>query len=250
MAELKCPHCGQFFSVDDTELSSIIQQIRNSEFDRDVHERLEELRRSMDEKRELELKNVENEIRLESRTAHDNEISKLKEQLQREKETVQKLEQRLEAGDTEKKLAVMEAVKQAEDEKRGLEHALSSQKDRYEILLNEKEKEVALYKDLKTQMSTKMVGETLEQHCETEFNRLRATAFKDSYFEKDNDSRSGSKGDYIFRETDSSGAEIVSIMFEMKNEMDTTATKHKNEDFFKELDKDRKEKNCEYAVLV
>ncbi|MBR1523077.1 MAG: DUF2130 domain-containing protein [Lachnospiraceae bacterium] len=250
MAELKCPHCGQFFSVDDTELSSIIQQIRDNEFDRDVHERLEELKKNMDEKRELELKSVENEIRLENKTAHDNEIQKLKDQLQKEKDAVQRLEQKLDAGATEKKLAVMEAVKQAEDEKRSLEHELSSQKDRYEILLDEKEKEVALYKDLKTQMSTKMVGETLEQHCETEFNKLRATAFRNAYFEKDNDARSGSKGDYIFRETDESGAEIISIMFEMKNEMDTTATKHKNEDFFKELDKDRKEKNCEYAVLV
>ena len=250
MAELKCPHCGQFFSVDDTELSSIIQQIRDNEFDRDVHERLEELKKNMDEKRELELKSVENEIRLENKTAHDNEIQKLKDQLQKEKDAVQRLEQKLDAGATEKKLAVMEAVKQAEDEKRSLEHELSSQKDRYEILLDEKEKEVALYKDLKTQMSTKMVGETLEQHCETEFNKLRATAFRNVYFEKDNDARSGSKGDYIFRETDESGAEIISIMFEMKNEMDTTATKHKNEDFFKELDKDRKEKNCEYAVLV
>ena len=144
----------------------------------------------------------------------------------------------------------MEAMKQAEDEKRGLEHELSAQKDRYEILLDEKEKEVSLYKDLKTRMSTKMVGETLEQHCETEFNKLRATAFKDAYFEKDNDVRTGSKGDYIYREMDESGAELISIMFEMKNETDTTSTKHKNEDFFKELDKDRREKNCEYAVLV
>ena len=250
MADLKCPHCGRFFTVDDTELGSIIQQIRDSEFNKDVHERLEELTRSMDEKMELQLRNKENEVRLEAKTAHEEELQELKDALLKEREASQGLRQKLEASDTERKLAVMEAMKQAEDEKRGLEHELSAQKDRYEILLDEKEKEVSLYKDLKTRMSTKMVGETLEQHCETEFNKLRATAFKDAYFEKDNDVRTGSKGDYIYREMDESGAELISIMFEMKNETDTTSTKHKNEDFFKELDKDRREKNCEYAVLV
>ena len=250
MADLKCPHCGRFFSVDDTELGSIIRQIRDNEFDKDVHERLEELTRSMDEKHELELKNKENEVRLESKTAHEEELRELKDALSKEREASQGLRQRIETSETEKKLAVMEAVKQSEDEKRELEHELATQKDRYEILLDEKEKEVALYKDLKTRMSTKMVGETLEQHCEIEFNKLRATAFKDAYFEKDNDARTGSKGDYIYREKDESGAELISIMFEMKNETDTTSTKHKNEDFFKELDKDRREKNCEYAVLV
>ena len=250
MADLKCPHCGRFFSVDDTELGSIIRQIRDNEFDKDVQERLEELTRSMDEKHELELKNKENEVRLESKTAHEEELQELKDALSKEREASQGLRQRIETSETEKKLAVMEAVKQSEDEKRELEHELTTQKDRYEILLDEKEKEVALYKDLKTRMSTKMVGETLEQHCEIEFNKLRATAFKDAYFEKDNDARTGSKGDYIYRETDESGAELISIMFEMKNETDTTSTKHKNEDFFKELDKDRREKNCEYAVLV
>ncbi len=250
MADLKCPHCGRFFSVDDTELGSIVRQIRDSEFDKDVHKRLEELTKSMDEKMELQLKNKENEVRLEAKTAHEEELQELKDALIKEREASQGLRQRIETSETEKKLAVMEALKQSEDEKRGFEHELLAQKDRYEILLDEKEKEVALYKDLKTRMSTKMVGETLEQHCETEFNKLRATAFKDAYFEKDNDARTGSKGDYIYRETDESGAELISIMFEMKNETDTTSTKHKNEDFFKELDKDRKEKNCEYAVLV
>ncbi|MBO4337092.1 MAG: DUF2130 domain-containing protein [Lachnospiraceae bacterium] len=250
MADLKCPHCGRFFTVDDTELSSIIRQIRDSEFDRDVHERLEELTRNMEEKHELELQNRENEILLKSRGDHEKELEELKESLQKEKDAVQKLRQRIEAGETEKKLAVMEAVKQAEEEKHDIEHRLASQKDRYELLLDEKEKEVELYKDLKTRMYTKMVGETLEQHCEIEFNKLRATAFKDAYFEKDNDARGGSKGDYIYREDDGAGTELISIMFEMKNEMDTTSTKHKNEDFFKELDKDRREKGCEYAVLV
>ncbi len=264
MADLKCPHCGRYFTVDDTELSSIIKQIRDSEFEKDLSERLEELTRNMEEKHELELKGIENEVLLKAREArekdkeellktreeHEKEKEVLKEDLQRERETVQRLKQKIDAGETEKKLAVMEAVKRSEDEKRDIEHKLAAQKDRYELLLDEKEKEVQLYKDMKTRMSTKMVGESLEQHCETEFNKLRATAFRNAYFEKDNDARSGSKGDFVFREKDESGCELVSIMFEMKNEMDETATKHKNEDFFKELDKDRREKNCEYAVLV
>lgn len=143
-----------------------------------------------------------------------------------------------------------EAVKKVEDEKKDLETQLTQEKDREKILLEQKDEQIAYYKDLKTKMSTKMVGETLEQHCEIQFNQLRATAFRNAYFEKDNDARTGSKGDYIYRETDANGVEIISIMFEMKNEMDETATKHKNEDFYKELEKDRREKNCEYAVLV
>ncbi|MBR1910036.1 MAG: DUF2130 domain-containing protein, partial [Lachnospiraceae bacterium] len=133
---------------------------------------------------------------------------------------------------------------------RDLEHKLAEEKSKEELLLKQKDDQIAYYKDLKTRMSTKMIGETLEQHCEEEFNKLRATAFRNAYFEKDNDIRTGSKGDFIYRECDENGVEIISIMFEMKNEMDTTATKHKNEDFFKELDKDRREKSCEYAVLV
>ncbi|MCR4851093.1 MAG: DUF2130 domain-containing protein, partial [Lachnospiraceae bacterium] len=154
------------------------------------------------------------------------------------------------AAEDKKKIAVMEAVNKVEAEKRDIENELSNEKEKGKILLKEKDEQIEYYKDLKQRMSTKMVGETLEQHCEIQFNQLRATAFKNAYFEKDNDARSGSKGDYIYRECDENGIEIISIMFEMKNEMDETATKHKNEDFFKELDKDRNEKNCEYAVLV
>ena len=148
-----------------------------------------------------------------------------------------------------------QAVRQKErlramKEKKELESQLTHEKDKGKLLLEQKDEQIAYYRDLKTKMSTKMVGETLEQHCEIQFNQLRATAFRNAYFEKDNDSRSGSKGDYIYRETDENGVELISIMFEMKNEMDETATKHKNEDFYKELDKDRKQKNCEYAVLV
>ena len=196
MSELKCPHCGQVFNVDNAELSSIFSQIRDSEFDRDVKKRLGELEAHMQEKHELELDARINEIKLKNREAHDKELKK------------------------------------------------------FEDTLREKDELIAYYKDLKSRMSTKMVGESLEQHCEDEFNALRPTAFRNAYFEKDNDAASGSKGDFIYRECDENGVEIISIMFEMKNEMDETATKHRNEDFFKELDKDRREKNCEYAVLV
>ena len=250
MSELKCPHCGQMFTIDDTELNSIVQQIRDSEFEKDLHNRLAEIQKNMAEKHELELERQESDIRLQEKEAHDKEIQKLKNQIQKEKDKAQKLKIQIDNNENQKELAVMKAVQKVEDEKRDLERDLSNQKDRYEILLDEKEKQVELYKDMKTRMSTKMVGETLEQHCEIEFNKLRATAFRNAYFEKDNDAKSGSKGDFIYRETDENGTELISIMFEMKNEMDTTATKHKNEDFFKELDKDRKEKNCEYAVLV
>ena len=156
---------------------------------------------------------------------------------------LQKLKAQLVRTETENKLAVAGAVKQVELER-------DRQRAEYEALLREKQTEVDFYKDLKARMSTKMIGETLEQHCETEFNRLRPTAFRSAYFEKDNDASGGSKGDYIYRETDETGAEVISIMFEMKNEMESTEHKHKNEDFFAKLDRDRKAKGCEYAVLV
>ncbi len=283
MAELKCPHCGQAFTVDDTELSSIVQQIRDKEFEKDLTRRTEELERHLQEKHALELSSIEDKVVLKTRQQYEEELEKLREEkekeaeqlkdmLRKEQEKNTKLSLEMQSNDDRQKLAVMEAVKKVEDEKQAkldeltekvhateielsekahdLENQLQQEKERGKVLLEQKEKEVEFYKDLKTKMSTKMVGETLEQHCEIQFNQLRATAFKNAYFEKDNDARSGSKGDYIYRETDENGVEIISIMFEMKNEMDETATKHKNEDFFKELDKDRKEKNCEYAVLV
>ncbi|WP_026519850.1 DUF2130 domain-containing protein [Butyrivibrio sp. FCS006] len=294
MAELKCPHCGQAFTVDDTELSSIVQQIRDKEFEKDLTRRTEELQRHLNEVHAKELESIEDKVVLKTRQQYEEEINKLKEEktkeieklkeekaseadklkelLRKEQEKNTKLSLEMQSSDDRQKLAVMEAVKKVEDEKQArldeltrkahetelelsekahdLENQLQQEKDRGKVLLEQKEKEVEFYKDLKTKMSTKMVGETLEQHCEIQFNQLRATAFRNAYFEKDNDIRSGSKGDYIYRETDDNGVEIISIMFEMKNEMDETASKHKNEDFFKELDKDRKEKNCEYAVLV
>ncbi|SFU55266.1 DUF2130 domain-containing protein [Butyrivibrio sp. INlla21] len=268
MAELKCPHCGQAFTVDDTELGSIMKQIRDKEFEKDLSSRVSELEKHYKEKHELELAAKENEIILKSRSQyekekedHRKELEDLQAKLNKALEEKSLLSMEIKGAEDKTKLAVLEAVNKVEseknklaaalnDEKHELENALLQEKEKGKILLEQKEKEVEFYKDLKTKMSTKMVGETLEQHCEIQFNQLRATAFKNAYFEKDNDARSGSKGDYIYRECDENGVEIISIMFEMKNEMDETATKHKNEDFFKELDKDRNEKKCEYAVLV
>lgn len=250
MAELKCPHCGQAFTVDDTELSSIVQQIRDKEFEKDIKNRISELKEHMMMTHRLEMEAKENEIKLMSQKEYDKEIQKLKSQLDKATEKSAKLQAQLESSEDKKIIAVMEAVKKVEEEKKDLESQLIHEKDKGKLLLEQKDEQIAYYRDLKTKMSTKMVGETLEQHCEIQFNQLRATAFRNAYFEKDNDSRSGSKGDYIYRETDENGVELISIMFEMKNEMDETATKHKNEDFYKELDKDRKQKNCEYAVLV
>ncbi len=268
MAELKCPHCGQAFTVDDTELGSIMKQIRDKEFEKDLSNRVSELEKHYREKHELELAAKENEIILKSKSQyekekedHRKELEELQAKLNKALEEKSLLSMEIKGAEDKTKLAVLEAVNKVEseknkltaalnDEKHELENALLQEKEKGKILLEQKEKEVEFYKDLKTKMSTKMVGETLEQHCEIQFNQLRATAFKNAYFEKDNDARSGSKGDYIYRECDENGVEIISIMFEMKNEMDETATKHKNEDFFKELDKDRNEKKCEYAVLV
>lgn len=250
MAELKCPHCGQAFTVDDTELSSIVQQIRDKEFKKDLEKRISELKDHMLMTHRLEMEAKENEIKLMSQNEHEKEIQKLKSQLEKATEKSAKLQAQLDSSEDKKIIAVMEAVKKVEEEKKDLESQLTHEKDKGKLLLEQKDEQIAYYRDLKTRMSTKMVGETLEQHCEIQFNQLRATAFRNAYFEKDNDSRSGSKGDYIYRETDENGVELISIMFEMKNEMDETATKHKNEDFYKELDKDRKQKNCEYAVLV
>ena len=257
MAELKCPHCGQAFTVDDAELSSIISQIRDKEFNKDIEKRIEELENNLEEKHKIELDSLRNQVILEINESHSKELDKLKKQIEKAESDKTKLENdkiklqnEIDNAKDKQKIAVLEAVKDVEEEKHRLEKDIQSEKEKAQILLKEKDSQIEFYKDLKTKMSTKMVGETLEQHCETQFNQLRATAFPNAYFEKDNDARSGSKGDYIYRETDEYDNEIISILFDMKNEMDTTATKHKNEDFFKELDKDRREKNCEYAVLV
>lgn len=257
MAELKCPHCGQAFTVDDTELSSIVKQIRDSEFEKDLTERVADMQAHIEEKhalelqtKDLELEAKENDVKLKMQEAHDKELQKLKEQISKLQNENANLSNKLSNSATEQKLAVMEAVKVVEDAKNEIQNTLNNEREKNKLAIEQKDEQIAYYKDLKSKMSTKMVGETLEQHCEIQFNQLRMTAFKNAYFEKDNDAKTGSKGDYIYRECDENGVEIISIMFEMKNEMDTTATKHKNEDFFKELDKDRTEKNCEYAVLV
>ncbi len=286
MAELRCPHCGQVFTVDGSELDSIVKQIRDGEFKHDVDERVAETVRSLTEKHNAELKAKEADVKLKTQEEHEKELKKLREELQNAENEKQKLQAKVDAATDKQRLAVQDAVKKLEDknqalesekkelqleieqndnlrelavrkavdeikeEKQDLERKLVSEKEKHDAIVAEKDTQIEFYKDLKTKMSTKMVGETLEQHCEIQFNQLRATAFKNAYFEKDNDARTGSKGDYIYRECDEHGNEIVSIMFEMKNELDGTATKHKNEDFFKELDKDRREKSCEYAVLV
>ncbi len=286
MTELKCPHCGQIFTVDENELDSIVNQIRDKEFKHDVEERVDERVRNLNEKHAADLKEKEVEIRLKLQENFEKELNKYREELSKAENETVKLKAEVEASKDKQRIAVSDAVKALEDknrtlesekkelqtkinnsntlkeleirkavdeikdEKLELERKLVSEKEKHDAIIATKNTEIEFYKDLKTKMSTKMVGETLEQHCEIQFNQLRATAFRNAYFEKDNDIRTGSKGDYIFRECDENGNEIVSIMFEMKNESDETASKHKNEDFFKELDKDRKEKNCEYAVLV
>ena len=246
MHEIICPHCGKAFKIDEAGYADILKQVRDSEFDQQLHERLELAEKDKQNAVELAKEKVGSEMQ-KAATAKDAEIQDLK--------------AKLDANDVTQKLAITEAVSVVEKERDELKNGLKqaelekqlaekSLKDKYETQIKDRDDAIERLRDMKARLSTKMVGETLEQHCETEFNRIRATAFPRAYFEKDNDARTGSKGDYIFRDSDEADTEIVSIMFEMKNESDTTATKKKNEDFLKELDKDRTEKECEYAVLV
>ena len=275
MHEIKCPHCSKAFKIDEAGYPDILKQLRDSDFEKQLHERLELAEK--DKNNAIELAEAKIASEMEKSAASKNaEIVELKvkldaaelaskhavaEAFSKKEAEIQALKSKLENSDVLKKLALIEAVGAVEKERDQLQNRLtqaelekknseSSLKEKYETQIKDRNDEIDRLRDMKARLSTKMVGETLEQHCETEFNRLRATAFPKVYFEKDNDSRSGSKGDYIFRDSDEAGTEIVSIMFEMKNESDQTATKKKNEDFFKELDKDRNEKNCEYAVLV
>ena len=260
MQELRCPHCGEVFQVDETGYAQLARQVRDSEFDKELRRREQELLARQES--ELDL------ARLRQEQAYQKTLRDKDEALAQSAREAERLRERLESSETEKKLAVAEAVQRqaqalSEGEKRilTLENELAvretesrlkekSLQEQYEEKLKSKDEQIEYYKDFKARQSTKMIGESLEQHCLTQFNTLRMTAFPTAYFEKDNDARTGSKGDFIFRESDESGTEFISIMFEMKNEADATATKHKNEDFFKELDKDRREKHCEYAVLV
>lgn len=257
MNEIICPHCKKTFKVDEAGFADILKQVRNHEFEKELHERLELLEKDKESAVKLAEANAKSVLQNDI-AKKDNEIVRLKAEKDAE---ANKLKARIESTETEKKLAVTEAVTKIEKERDDLKNKLHNKdseiqlrevslKDKYESELKLKDEMIERYKDMKLRLSTKMVGETLEQHCETEFNKLRATGFQNAYFEKDNDSKDGSKGDYIYRENDEASNEIISIMFEMKNESDTTATKKKNEDFLKELDKDRSEKKCEYAVLV
>lgn len=315
MHEINCPHCKKAFKIDEAGYADILKQVRDSEFDQQLDERLHLAEKEKISAVELAKERVGNEMQKAAATK-DAEILELKaklnagevaqklavtealksvererdelaNQLQQAKQDnqsaselagvihsnelqeasakkdleIQKLKAKLSANEAAQKHAITEAVSVAEKERDRLKNDLdraklekelaeTSQKDKYETQIKDREQEIERLRDMKSRLSTKMVGETLEQHCETEFNRIRATAFPKAYFEKDNDARTGSKGDYIFRDADDHDTESVSIMFEMKNEADETATKKKNEDFFKELDKDRNEKRCEYAVLV
>lgn len=315
MEGISCPHCKKVFKIDEAGYADILKQVRDSDFEQQLHDRLELAEQDKQNAIELATTKVASELQ-KAAVVKDSKIQELKakldagdvvrelavtqalsavekerdaltnqlEQAKREKDAafslaeakllnelqratatkdseIQGLKAKLDAIEVAKKLAITEAVSVVEKErdelKSGLERAElekqlaeKSLKDKYETQIKDRDDAIERLRDMKARLSTKMVGETLEQHCETEFNRIRATAFPRVYFEKDNDARSGSKGDYIFRDLDESGTEIVSIMFEMKNESDQTATKSKNEDFLKELDKDRTEKGCEYAVLV
>jgi len=315
MREIICPHCDKAFKVDEAGYADILKQVRDDDFEHQLHERLKlaeqeklnavELAKSevgnemqktaaskdleiQDLKAKLDANEVAKKLAVtealsnveKERDSLANELEKAKQdnlnaaQLSEAKlakdiqETaakkdaeIQDLKAKLEAKEMSTKLAITEAVSAVEKERDSLKSGLNqaeiekklaetSLKDKYETQLKDRDEAIERLRDMKARLSTKMVGETLEQHCETEFNRIRATAFPRAYFEKDNDASTGSKGDFIFRDSDDSGTEIVSIMFEMKNESDTTASKKKNEDFLKELDKDRNEKGCEYAVLV
>lgn len=282
MQEIKCPKCGEVFQVDESGYSAIVQQVRDKEFSKELKSREVQFELEKDNAVQLAKLAIEKDLS-EKLIQKDSEIAKLKadittEQIskkseisetiaQKDKEIVE-LKNKLASFDKDKELELTKLVNKMntelsekdtciaklnnEKELTQKESQLKEQslKDQYEEKLRFKDEEIARYKDFKAKLSTKMVGESLEQHCEIEFNKLRATGFQRAYFEKDNDAKSGSKGDYIYRESDPEGGEFISIMFEMKNEMDSTSTKKKNEDFLKELDKDRREKKCEYAVLV
>lgn len=259
MQEIKCPNCGEVIQVDESDYAQIVQQVRDKEFEKELSRRTQELENA----RENELRLV----RLEQEQAHNNAVSKKDATIADKDREIATLKAKLESTETAQKLAVAEAISATEKklsekvteiaelkgklESKETENQLreKSLMEQYEGKLKLKDEQIEYYKDFKARQSTKMVGESLEQHCLNQFNSLRMTAFPNAYFEKDNDAKTGSKGDFIFKES-ADGTEFISIMFEMKNEMDTTATKHKNEDFFKELDKDRREKGCEYAVLV
>ena len=274
MNEIKCPNCGTIFQINETDYDKIVKQIKNQEYDKEIKElenrykkdkeqEIEIIRNHIEQehskdisKKNEEILNLKNELRNQEATIKNNyleeinkqnlEIEKLKGEL-KNKDTKYELD--LKTSLNEKDKEITDLANKIEISKQEYINKETNLKDSYENKIKMKDEQIAYYKDFKARQSTKMIGESLEQHCSMEFNKLRAL-FPHAYFEKDNDCKNGSKGDFIYRDFDSDHTEIVSIMFEMKNEGDTTSSKHKNEDFFKELDKDRNEKNCEYAVLV
>lgn len=275
MNEIICPNCKKAFRVDEAGFADILKQVRDHQFEEELQNRLSLAEKDKESAVKLAEANLKNSLQGDL-AKKDKEIIELKakseqilaQEIAKKEAQLSEMKSKIESADLQKRISVTEAVLKIEKERDELANDLKSKETEKQLLeksLNEKyaaelktkddiikmkDEEIALRKDMKLKLSTKMLGETLEQHCEIEFNKLRATAFQKAYFEKDNDAKSGSKGDYVYKETDDAGNEIISIMFEMKNEGDETATKKRNEDFFKELDKDRSEKNCEYAVLV
>jgi len=275
MNEIICPNCKKVFKVDKAGFADILKQVRDHQFEEELRKRLKLAENEKLNAVKLAEANLKNALQKDL-SKKDHEMIELKAKNEREliekiaaKEAkIAEMKAKIQNADIEKRLTVTEAIKKIETERNDLANDLKNKEIEKQLLekslhekfvaqlktkddiIKMKDEEIALRKDMKLKLSTKMIGETLEQHCEAEFNKLRATAFQNAYFEKDNDSRTGSKGDFIYRETDEVGNEIISIMFEMKNEGDETATKKRNTDFFKELDKDRSEKKCEYAVLV
>lgn len=275
MNEIKCPHCGTLFTIDEAGYADILAQVRTKEFNKEIHEKLEQINAQHESNLALVEEKTKNTFDKQV-SEKDKEIAELKNKttaLEKDKELelqqalaakdkeLTELNARVQAIENEKKLelseinsakekALMELNSRISLQEKERELELNSLKEKFDTEIKMKDETIAFYKDFKAKQSTKMVGETLEQHCEIEFNRLRMTAFKNAQFGKDNDIKSGSKGDYIYREHDEYGNEIISIMFEMKNEGDETATKKKNEHFFKQLDKNRNDKKCEYAILV
>ena len=253
MQEIKCPKCGEVFQVDESGYAAIVKQVRDREFGKEIEERTRQLALDKENAVRIVRSQTENMYKdaLAKKDLQQMELQGKINQSENEKQlAVQQALMRSEKALAEKDRQLFEMRAQMESERREAQMNEQSAREAFAHQLKMKDEMIAYYKDFKAKQSTKMIGENLEQHCEIEFNKLRATGFQRAYFEKDNDARSGSKGDYIFRETDENGVEFISIMFEMKNEGDETATKHKNEDFFRELDKDRREKKCEYAVLV
>ena len=278
MNEIKCPNCGKVFQIDETSYESILKQIRDDEFNKQINERekqyktekaneikiaeahiKEELQKQISDK-DIELSNLKNQVANIEEQTKSKLDKEYQEQLNQKNTEILELTNKLKLNESNNKLEINKALSEKEQkitelsselELKSKEFELKEKniKESYDAQLKNKDEQIEYYKDFKARQSTKMIGESLEQHCSNAFNSLRPL-FPNAYFEKDNDTRTGSKGDYIYRDFDDDGNEIVSIMFEMKNEADETATKHKNEDFFKELDKDRREKKCEYAVLV